>query len=179
MWAYTFWTACMVRGEVFLSRWWGFSLTESTDLTEPFWCMRLFIGSFFSHRAHRVHGAFWRTFRAHRRPPAYRIHRTFQLMLAVMFCEFCRPQGLCEMLCVLFICVFLWEKECLRAVGGGFSLTERTYAKVVGCIFSHRTHRFNRTLLRTVSIPQNASGIQNSQNVIAKGGCNALWNRLT
>ena len=30
---------------------------------------------FFSHRAHRVHGAFWRTFRAHRRPPAYRVHR--------------------------------------------------------------------------------------------------------
>ena len=30
---------------------------------------------FFSHRAHRVHGAFWRTFRAHRTPPAYRVHR--------------------------------------------------------------------------------------------------------
>ena len=33
--------------------------------------------------------------------------------------------------------------------------------------FSHRTHRFNRTHLRTVSIPQKASGIQNSQNVTA------------
>ena len=30
---------------------------------------------FFSHRAHRVHGGFWRTFRAHRRPSAYRGHR--------------------------------------------------------------------------------------------------------
>ena len=30
---------------------------------------------FFSHRAHRVHGGFWRTFRAHRTPPAYRVHR--------------------------------------------------------------------------------------------------------
>ena len=36
---------------------------------------------------------------------------------------------------------------------------------------SHRTHRFNRTYLRTVSNAQNASGIQISQNVIAKGGC--------
>ena len=30
-------------------------------------------------------------------------------------------------------------------------------------LFSHRTHRFNRTFLRTVSSPQNASGIQMSQ----------------
>ena len=34
-----------------------FALTELTELTEPF----------------------WRTFRAHRRPPAYRIHRTLLL----------------------------------------------------------------------------------------------------
>ena len=40
--------------------------------------------------------------------------------------------------------------------------------------FSHRSHRFNRTFLRTVSISQNASGIQNSQNVIAKDGCKVL-----
>ena len=33
--------------------------------------------------------------------------------------------------------------------------------------FSHRTHRFNRTHLRTVSIPQKASGIQISQSVTA------------
>ena len=33
--------------------------------------------------------------------------------------------------------------------------------------FSHRTHRSYRALLRTVSIPQKASGIQNSQNVTA------------
>ena len=145
MWAYTFWTACMVRGEVFLSRWWGFSLTEFTDLTEPFWCMRLFIGSFFSHRAHRVHGAFWRTFRAHRTPPAYREHRAFLLKLAVRFCEFCRPQGLCEMLCVLFICVFLWEKECMRAVGVGFSLTERTeFTELFGAYFEP-TERLRHT----------------------------------
>jgi len=34
---------------------------------------------FFSHRAHRVHGVFLRTFWAHRRPSAYREHRAFQL----------------------------------------------------------------------------------------------------
>ena len=64
----------------------------------------------------------------------------------------------------------------------------------VGSFFSHRTHRFNRTYLRTVSNSQNASGIQNSQNVSAKEGCwmlsvrcwwlakvgyKVLWNRLT
>ena len=38
----------------------------------------------------------------------------------------------------------------------GFSLTLESS-------FSHRTHRFNRTHLRTISIPQNASGIQSSQ----------------
>jgi len=41
------------------------SLTELTDLTEPFSAL----------------------FRTHRRPPAYRIHRTFQLKVAVRFCE--------------------------------------------------------------------------------------------
>ena len=59
----------------------------------------------------------------------------------------------------------LWEKEHWRLIMGRF--------------FSHRTHRFNRAFLRTVSSPQNASGIQISQNVIAKGGCNVLWYRLT
>ena len=33
------------------------------------------VGRFFSHRAHRVNRAFLRTFRAHRTPPAYRVHR--------------------------------------------------------------------------------------------------------
>ena len=39
------------------TRWWVFSLTELTDLTDPF-CAQ---------------------FRSHRRPPAYRVHRAFQL----------------------------------------------------------------------------------------------------
>ena len=38
-------------------------------------------------------------------------------------------------------------------------------------ISSHRTHRFNRTFLRTVSNSQSAFGIQSSQSVTAKEGC--------
>ena len=55
---------------------------------------------------------------------------------------------------------------------GGFSLTE-------GIFFSHRTHRFNRASLRTVSNSQKAFGIQISQNFIANVGCNVLCFRLT
>ena len=62
--------------------------------------------------------------------------------------------------CVLFFCVFLWEIEYWRVVWGVLSLTK-------DISFSHRTHRFNRTFLRTVSNPQKASGIQISQNVTA------------
>ena len=49
----------------------------------------------------------------------------------------------------------------------------------VKVFFSHRTHRFNRTFSTNVSSPQNASGIQISQNVSAKDGCKVLWYRLT
>ena len=71
------------------------------------------------------------------------------------------------MLCVLFICVNLWEIENTLSMRwdacnmlGSFSLTK-------DFSFSHRTHRFNRAFLRTVSNPQNASGIQISQSVTA------------
>ena len=55
-----------------------------------------------------------------------------------------------------------------------FSVRKRTLGSRVwsfifheGYFFSHRTHRCNRPHLRTVSIPQNASGIQSSQSVTA------------
>ena len=79
------------------------SLTERTELTEHF-CAQ---------------------FRAHRRPSAYRDHRAFQLKMAVRFCDICRPQGLCGMLCVLFICVNLWERRNLRALVICVNLWER------------------------------------------------------
>ena len=65
---------------------------------------------------------------------------------------------LCEDLCVLFFCVFLWEIERTHSMRWHTN-------NLLGSFFSHRTHRFNRTHLRTVSNSQNASGIQNSQNV--------------
>ena len=52
---------------------------------------------------------------------------------------------------------------------GGFSLT-------LGSFFSHRTHRLNRALLRTVSNPQKASGIQISQSVKAIVDTNKVVN---
>ena len=58
--------------------------------------------------------------------------------------------------CSVLLCS-LWEKEHWRLV--------------MGSSFSHRTHRSNRAFLRTVSSPQNASGIQSSQSITAKEGC--------
>ena len=58
--------------------------------------------------------------------------------------------------CSVLLCT-LWVKEQLRDSLESF--------------FSHRTHRFNRAFLRTVSISQNAFGIQSSQSVTAKEGC--------
>ena len=54
--------------------------------------------------------------------------------------------------CSVHLCV-LWEKE-------------KTWDSV-GSFISHRTHRSNRPFLRTVSSPQKASGVQNSQNLSA------------
>ena len=69
------------------------------------------------------------------------------------------------MLCVLFFCVLLWEKEHWGVVCGVLF-----FKKDIS--FSHRAHWFNRTHLRTVSIPQKASGIQNTQNVTANEDTN-------
>ena len=95
---------------------------------------RLIMGRFFSHRAHRVNRAFLRTFRAHRTPPAYRGHRGLSAIIItnkghyeayILFIGVSRwslpfpsgegkgegPLSFCP-LCVLFFCVFLWEKIC-------------------------------------------------------------------
>ena len=117
-------------GESFLSQRTFLSLTELTDLTEPFCAL----------------------FRAHRTPPAYRYHRTFQLKMAVRFCVIgwlnvsVKP-------CVFCSSVFFCEKKkTLESRCGDFSLTELT----------------DLTELSTsVSNPQNAFGIQISQNVTA------------
>ena len=157
MWGYPYWAACVGRGEFFLSRWWLFSLTERTEFTEHF-CAQ---------------------FRAHRRPPAYRVHRALLPKVAVRFCEigwlnvsveccvFCSSVLFCERK----YAPSRWDKN-HESCWGVFSLTQ-------GVFFSHRAHRVHWALLRTVSSPQKASGIQSSQSVTAKGGCKVLWNRLT
>ena len=91
---------CVFCSSVFLcekknnceTHWGGISLTDLTDLTDPF-CAQ---------------------FRFHRTPPAYRIHRTFQLTSAITFCNICR---LLADVCVfslfaerlLSLCETLWE----------------------------------------------------------------------
>ena len=98
------------------------------------------LGSFFSHRAHWVHGGFWRTFRAHRRPSAYREHRAFQLKLAVRFCEI-GWLNVSVKCCVFCSSVFLCEKKnnC-ETRWGVFSLTELTDLTEPFCAL-FRTHR--------------------------------------
>ena len=69
------------------------------------------------------------------------------------------------MLCVLFFCVNLWEIEC--------TLNEKRDAwDSLGSLFSHRAHRVHWAFWRTVSSPQNASGIQSSQSVTANEDTN-------
>ena len=63
-----------------------------------------------------------------------------------------------------FVCSVL---PCFSVRNRTHPLYEIRYKQLGGEFFSHRTHRINRTHLRTVSNSQNASGIQISQNVIA------------
>ena len=68
--------------------------------------------------------------------------------------------------------LLVWDVGSLFSYAGETFLSQKTFfSLMVDILFSHRTHRFNRTYLRTVSNSQKASGIQISQNVIAKGGC--------
>ena len=92
-----------------------------------------FLGSFFSHRAHRVNRAFLRTFQAHRTPSAYREHRGLSTNISCNALCYRLTWCLCEPLCVLFFCVFLWEIEHTHSMRwhtnntlGSFSLTELT-----------------------------------------------------
>ena len=73
---------------IFLIRWGVFSLTELTDLTEPICAL----------------------FRAHRTPPAYRVHRALLPKVAVTFCEIGRL-NVSVKLCVFCSSVFFCEKK--------------------------------------------------------------------
>ena len=67
-------------------------------------------------------------------------------------------------LCVLFFCVFLWEKERTLHV-------RKNAWELLGSFISHRAHRVHGAFRRTVSSPQRASGIQRTQSITAKEGC--------
>ena len=81
----------------------------------------------------------------------------------------------CDRLVTFFVswrALFGDKKSNMIKKAGQFLLSQRRF-------FSHRTHRSNRTHLRTVLNSQKASGIQSTQSVTAKVGCKVLWNRLT
>ena len=121
-------------------------------------------GSFFSHRAHRVHGGFWRTFRAHRTPPAYRVHRALLLKVAVRFCEI-GWLNVSVKLCVFCSSVFFCEKKNTPSIWdkayetrcGVFSLTDLTdLTDPYSAMFrTHRTpsaYRVHRALLPKMAV---------------------------
>ena len=113
-------------GEFFLSRRIFLSLTEHTDLTEHFCAL----------------------FRTHRTPPAYRIHRAFQLKVAVRFCEIgwlnvsVKP-------CVFCSSVIFCERKIVGYSQWGVFLSQSAQSSL--------------SLLAHISSSQNASGIQSSQ----------------
>ena len=123
-------------GEFFLSRRVFFSLTERTEFTEHF-CAQ---------------------FRAHRRPPAYRVHRALLLKVAVKFCDIGWLNvsvGLCVFCSSVFFCekknAPTWWDDIHANLWGGLSLTELTdLTEPYSALFrSHRTppaYRFHRTL---------------------------------
>ena len=117
--------------------WIGFSLTERTEFTELF-------------------GA---QFRAHRTPPAYRVHRALLLKVAVRFCVI-GWLNVSVGLCVFCSSVLFCEKENAPTLWddtqttrwGVFSLTELTDLTDPLCALfrTHRTppaYRYHRALL--------------------------------
>ena len=133
-----------------------------------YWTACILRRGFFSHRAHRFDRPFLRTVSNPQKAFGIQISQSVTAKDGCKVLCYRLTWCLCGPLCVLFFCVFLWEKE--------RTLSMRWHTNnSLGRFFSHRSHRSNRTFWRTVSSPQNASGIQNSQNVTAKDGCKVLW----
>ena len=123
----------------------------------PIGLLTRFLGSSFSHRAHRVHWAFLRTFRAHRTPPAYRVHRTLLLKVAVRFCE------------IGWLNVSVEYRVFCSSV---LSVRKRTSLRLAGEFFLSQSAQSSRSFLAHISSPQNAFGIQSSQSVTANEDTN-------
>ena len=123
----------------------------------PIGLLTRFLGSSFSHRAHRVHWAFLRTFRAHRTPPAYRVHRALLLKVAVRFCE------------IGWLNVSVEYRVFCSSV---LSVRKRTSLRLAGEFFLSQSAQSSRSFLAHISSPQNAFGIQSSQSVTANEDTN-------
>ena len=111
----------------------------------PYWAAYTVLGYFFSHRTHRFNRTFQPTFRTHRRPPAYRVHRALLLKMAVTFCEIGWLNvsvGLCVFCSSVFFCE---KKNNCETRRGVLSLTERTeFTEVFGAHFE-LTERLRHT----------------------------------
>ena len=66
----------------------------------------------------------------------------------------------------------LWDAVC--SVHLCFSVRKRTIVRLAGEVFLSQSAQSSLSLLAHISSPQNASGIQSSQSVTAKGGCKVL-----
>ena len=63
---------------------------------------------------------------------------------------------------------------CLSVRNSTHPLYEITHKQLAGEFFLSQNSQILQNISTNVSNPQKASGIQNSQNVSAKGGCNVL-----
>ena len=193
MWGYPYWAANTVLGWFFLLFWGVFSLTQVSSFSysgESFLSRRLvlslILGSLFSHRTHRFNRTYLRTVSNSQNASGIQIPQSVTAnegcwmlavrcwWLAIGVSRWSRPsllgrgrgrgRYLYAPLCVLFICVNLWEIE------RSHCMVQHTNNSLVR-FFSHRAHRVHWAILRTVSSPQKAFGIQSSQSVTAKDGC--------
>ena len=100
----------------------------------PIGLLTRFLGSSFSHRAHRVHWAFLRTFRAHRTPPAYRVHRALLPKVAVRFCDI-GWLNVSVGLCVFCSSVFSVRKRTSLRLAGEYFLSQNS--QILQNLFAH------------------------------------------
>ena len=125
MWGYPYWVACILRRVFFSHAAEFFSLTEHTDLTETSCVLFNSWGVFSLTELTDLTELISALFRAHRRPPAYRYHRTFKLKVAVTFCEIGWLNVSVD-LCVFCSSVFSVRKRTFLRLAGEFYLSQKS-----------------------------------------------------
>jgi len=123
------------------------------------------LGSFFSHRAHRVHGAFGARFEPTEGLRHTEFTEAFQLRLAVTLCVIGWLNVSVEC-CVFCSSVFFCEKKNIVGV-------------CVDSFFSHRAHRVHGAFRRTFRAHRRPPAYRGHRGLSTKISCNALWYRLT